>query len=243
MGEVYRALDTRLNRTVAIKVLATRLTTDRESRERFEREARIIAALEHPHICPLYDVGTQNGVDFLVMQYLEGQSLAERLARGVLPLDQALRYSIELARALDVAHRAGVIHRDVKPANIMITKSGVKLLDFGVARAVASRTQEVDARIATASAVPGSLTQEGTLLGTLQYMGPARPESAGSNRGRATGGYLRLWSVARELFQGLSAKAPRPSIHVSSESHAGSQIAGRFLRYQFVIAILPSRMT
>jgi eukaryotic-like serine/threonine-protein kinase len=207
MGEVYRALDTRLNRTVAIKVLATRLTTDRESRERFEREARIIAALEHPHICPLYDVGTQNGVDFLVMQYLEGESLAERLARGVLPLDQALRYSIELARALDVAHRAGVIHRDVKPANIMITKSGVKLLDFGVARAVASRTEEVDARIATASTVPGPLTQEGTLLGTLQYMAPEQLEGTRADARTdifAFGAVLYEMTTGRKAFNGAN---------------------------------------
>jgi len=207
MGEVYRALDTRLNRTVAIKVLATRLTTDRESRERFEREARIIAALEHPHICPLYDVGTQNGVDFLVMQYLEGQSLAERLARGVLPLDQALRYSIELARALDVAHRAGVIHRDLKPANIMITKSGAKLLDFGVARAVASRTQEVDARIATASTVPGPLTQEGTLLGTLPYMAPEQLEGTRADARTdifALGAVLYEMTTGRKAFNGAN---------------------------------------
>jgi serine/threonine protein kinase len=139
MGEVYRASDTRLHRTVAIKVLPPHLADSPELRERFEREARTIASLNHPHICTLYDIGHQNGSDFLVMEYLEGETLAQRLVKGPLPLDQVLQFSIEIADALDKAHRKGVTHRDLKPGNIMLTKSGTKLLDFGLAKL----TQEV----------------------------------------------------------------------------------------------------
>ncbi|MDQ2970617.1 MAG: serine/threonine protein kinase, partial [Acidobacteriota bacterium] len=130
MGEVYRARDTRLGRTVAIKVLPDRLPSA-EARQRFEREAKTISQLSHPHICALYDVGNQDGVEYLVMEYLEGETLSDRVARGSLPLDQVLRYGIEIADALDKAHRQGIVHRDLKPGNVMLTKSGVKLLDFG----------------------------------------------------------------------------------------------------------------
>src|SRR5688572_22795022 len=128
MGEVYKARDTRLDRTVAVKVLPAHVASDPDVRQRFEREARAVAALNHPHICTLYDIGTQDGTDFLVMEYLEGETLADKLAKGALPLDQALRYGIEIADALDKAHRAGIVHRDLKPGNIMLTKSGTKLL-------------------------------------------------------------------------------------------------------------------
>src|SRR5579872_4526788 len=131
MGEVYRARDTRLDRTVAIKILPEHLSSNSQSRERFEREAKAISSLSHPHICPLYDVGHQDGVDFLVMEYLEGETLASRVKKGPLPLDQALRYAIQITDALDTAHKHAVIHRDLKPGNIMLTKSGAKLLDFG----------------------------------------------------------------------------------------------------------------
>lgn len=134
MGEVYRARDTRLDRTVAIKVLADHLADRAELRKRFEREARAIASLNHPHICVLYDVGHQGGIYYLVMEYLEGETLAERLTKGPLPIEQALRYSVEIADALDKAHRSGITHRDLKPGNIMLTKSGAKLLDFGLAK-------------------------------------------------------------------------------------------------------------
>src|ERR1700746_3497463 len=134
MGEVYRARDTRLDRIVAIKVLPTHLADDPERRERFEREARTIASLNHPHICTLYDIGRQAGIDFLVMEYLEGETLAQRLLKGPLPLEQLLQYAIEISDALDKAHRNGVTHRDLKPGNIMLTKSGTKLLDFGLAK-------------------------------------------------------------------------------------------------------------
>ena len=134
MGEIYRALDTRLNRIVAIKVLPS-YAADRDGvRERFEREAKAISSLNHPHICTLYDVGHQNGTDYLVMEYLEGETLAQRLTKGRLPLDQVLRYAIEIADALDKAHRKGITHRDLKPGNIMLTKSRAKLLDFGLAK-------------------------------------------------------------------------------------------------------------
>jgi serine/threonine protein kinase len=134
MGEVYEARDTRLDRVVAVKVLPVQVAGDVQFRARFEQEARTISQLDHPHICALYDVGHEQGTSFLVMQYLEGETLADRLTKGALPLDEALRYAMEIADALDTAHRAGVVHRDVKPGNIMITKSGVKLLDFGLAR-------------------------------------------------------------------------------------------------------------
>ena len=124
MGEVYKARDTRLDRIVAIKVLPSHLADKPQLRERFEREARTVASLNHPHICTLYDIGQQYGIHYLVMEYLEGETLAERLAKGPLPLDQVLRYAIEIADALDKAHRQGVTHRDLKPGNIMLTKAG-----------------------------------------------------------------------------------------------------------------------
>src|SRR5258706_8176476 len=133
MGEVYKARDTRLDRSVAVKVLPPNWVADPERRQRFEREAKAISSLNHPNICALYDVGEQDGMGYLVMEHLEGENLADRLARGPLPPDQLLRYAIEAAGALDQAHRHGVVHRDLKPANIMITKAGIKLLDFGLA--------------------------------------------------------------------------------------------------------------
>ena len=175
MGEVYRAKDTRLNRIVAIKVLPPHLADSPELRERFEREARTIASLNHPHICTLYDIGHQDGTDFLVMEYLEGETLAQRLVKGPLPLDQVLQYAIEIADALDKAHRKGVTHRDLKPGNIMLTKSGTKLLDFGLAKL----KQEVAPANVQLSQLPTAndpLTAQGTIVGTLQYMAPEQLE-------------------------------------------------------------------
>src|SRR5207245_4964733 len=134
MGEVYRARDSRLDRTVAIKILSDHISDRAGVRERFDREARTVAKLNHPHICTLYDIGNQNGTDFLVMEYLEGDTLAERLKKGPPPLAQVLQYAIEISDALDKAHRKGITHRDLKPGNIMLTKSGTKLLDFGLAK-------------------------------------------------------------------------------------------------------------
>ncbi|HTD52604.1 MAG TPA: serine/threonine-protein kinase, partial [Thermoanaerobaculia bacterium] len=137
MGEVYKARDTRLERIVAVKVLSSQLSSSEEMRQRFEREAKAISQLSHPHICALYDVGSQDGTEYLVMEYLEGETLATRLIGGALPHEQVLRYGIEIADALDKAHRQGIVHRDLKPGNVMLTKGGVKLLDFGLAKAVA----------------------------------------------------------------------------------------------------------
>jgi eukaryotic-like serine/threonine-protein kinase len=134
MGEVYRAKDTRLDRTVAVKVLPSHLSSDPELRQRMEREAKAISALQHANICTLYDIGSQDGTDFLVMEYLEGQTLADRLGKGALPLDQILKIGTEIAQALEKAHQQGIIHRDLKPANIMLTKAGAKLMDFGLAK-------------------------------------------------------------------------------------------------------------
>src|SRR6185369_7930603 len=137
MGEVWKGRDTRLDRSVAIKVLSKDLAGSPEVRQRFEREAKTISQLSHPHICALYDVGREGDVEYLVMELLEGETLSERLAKNALPLEQTLRYGQEIADALDKAHRQGIVHRDLKPANVMLTKSGVKLLDFGLAKAMA----------------------------------------------------------------------------------------------------------
>src|SRR5262249_17330567 len=134
MGEVYRARDTRLDRSVAIKVLPTHLSSNLDLKMRFEREARAISSLQHPHICVLHDIGHQDGVDFLVMEYLEGEMLAGRLRRGPVPIEQAMEVAIQVADALDKAHRRGIVHRDLKPGNIMLTKGGAKLMDFGLAK-------------------------------------------------------------------------------------------------------------
>jgi len=175
MGEVYKARDARLNRIVAIKILPDHLADRVNLRERFDREARTIASLNHPHICTLYDIGGQDGVAYLVMEYLEGETLAQRLVKGPLPLEQVLQYAIEIADALDKAHRKGVTHRDLKPGNIMLTKSGAKLLDFGLAKL----RQDV-APTTPLSQLPtadNAITAQGTILGTLQYMAPEQLEA------------------------------------------------------------------
>src|ERR1700731_3009721 len=175
MGEVYKARDTRLDRIVAIKVLPTHLADRSELRERFEREAKTIASLNHPHICTLYDTGHQDGIDFLVMEYLEGETLAQRLAKGPLPIQQVLQYAIEIADALDKAHRKGITHRDLKPGNIMLTKSGTKMLDFGRAKL----KQDASPGAGPLSQLPTAthaITAQGTILGTLQYMAPEQLE-------------------------------------------------------------------
>ena len=173
MGEVYKARDTRLDRTVAIKVLPEHVASDPDLKQRFEREAKTISSLNHPHICTLHDIGSQDGIDFLVMEYLEGDTLAQRLEKGALPLDQALQVAIEIADALDKAHRQGITHRDLKPGNIMLTKAGAKLLDFGLAKLKPGHDAPVGVSAATVSA---GLTSEGAILGTLQYMAPEQLE-------------------------------------------------------------------
>src|SRR5260221_2329868 len=169
MGEVYRARDTRLDRVVAVKVLRSGLTGGGDLRARFEREARAISQLSHPHICALYDVGHQTGSEYLVMDSVEGESLAERIRRGPLPLTQILRYGAQIADALHHAHRAGITHRDLKPGNVMVTKSGAKLLDFGLAKfATAGHIFSDDSAPETAR----PLTAERAIAGTFQYMSP-----------------------------------------------------------------------
>jgi serine/threonine protein kinase len=170
MGEVYRARDTRLDRTVAVKILPDHFSDRAELRERFEREARSIASLNHPHICTLYDIGRQDGTDFLVMEYLEGETLAERLKKGPLPIAQVLQYAIEISDALDKAHRKGITHRDLKPGNIMLTKSGTKLLDFGLAKL--QQEAQPNIPLSQLPTAKDAITAQGTILGTLQYMAP-----------------------------------------------------------------------
>ena len=173
MGEVYRARDTRLDRVVAIKVLPSHLADAPDLQERFEREARAVAALNHPHICTLHDVGRQDDTAFLVMEHLEGETLAARLEKGALPVDQALRYAIQIADALDKAHSAGIVHRDLKPANIMLVRTGAKLLDFGLAKSTAS---VAPAGLSMLPTTPPGLTAQGAILGTFQYMAPEQLE-------------------------------------------------------------------
>src|SRR5262245_40905504 len=168
MGEVYRSRDTRLERTVAIKVLPSELASEERLRERFEREARAISSLNHPHICALYDVGRDGDVDFLVLESLEGQTLADRLAKRPLPFDEAMVCGRQVCDALDRAHRSGITHRDLKPANIMLTRSGAKLLDFGLAKA--SAPVVAASGLSMMPTTPPGITAQGTILGTFQYM-------------------------------------------------------------------------
>jgi len=182
MGEVYRASDTRLSRDVAIKVLPAEFARDAQLRARFEREAKAISSLNHPNICMLFDVGTQNDVEYLVMEYLDGEPLTERLARGPLPVSDVLRHGIEIADALDKAHRTGIIHRDLKPGNVILTRSGSKLLDFGLAKAMdAALVASTSPQSITAMLPDEPLTAEGTLVGTFCYMAPEQIEYARSD--------------------------------------------------------------
>jgi len=204
MGEVYRARDTRLDRTVAIKVLPDHLSRNPQSRERFEREARAISSLSHPHICALYDIGKHDGTDYLVMEYLEGETLASRLKKGPLPPDQALRYAIQITDALDTAHKHAVIHRDLKPGNIMLTKSAAKLLDFGLAKV---RAAEAVAGMTALPTQTTPLTGEGTILGTLQYMAPEQLEGKEADARTdifALGAVIYEMATGRKAFDGRS---------------------------------------
>ncbi|HXH91131.1 MAG TPA: protein kinase [Thermoanaerobaculia bacterium] len=199
MGEVYKARDTRLDRSVAIKVLPSAFAGNAQLKLRFEREAKTISQLTHPHICTLYDVGNDQGVEYLVMELLDGETLADRIARGPLPMRDVLRYGGEIAEALDRAHRAGVVHRDLKPGNVMITKSGAKLLDFGLAKGGAL---EITADGATQQK---SLTQEGTILGTFQYMAPEQLEGTEVDARTdifALGALLYEMATGRRAFEG-----------------------------------------
>ena len=206
MGDVYRARDTRLERTVAVKVLPEKLAERAGFRERFEREAKTVSGLNHPHICTLYDVGREDGLDFLVLELLEGESLQERLERGPLPLQEALTHAVEIAGALARAHDAGVVHRDLKPGNIFITKSGAKLLDFGLATAVQRRSVESSvAMSAMTEAKP--LTEAGAVLGTFQYMSPEQLEAKDADARSdifAFGAVLYEMVTGRKAFEASS---------------------------------------
>jgi serine/threonine-protein kinase len=213
MGEVYKARDTRLDRTVAIKVLPQHLASDPDLCGRFEREARAIAALEHPHICVIHDLGQQDDLHFLVMELLEGQTIAERLKKGPLPIDQVLTCAIQTAEALDKAHRQGIVHRDLKPSNIMLTKSGVKLLDFGLAKlrpAVAGAGTE---RTALTQTTP--ITRQGAVLGTFQYMAPEQLEGHEADKRTdifAFGAVVYEMATGRRAFEGNSQAAVTAAI-------------------------------
>jgi serine/threonine protein kinase len=199
MGEVYSARDTRLGRKVAIKILPAEFASDAQFRMRLEREAKTISSLNHPNICTLYDIGHENGSDYLVMELLEGETLADRLSRGPLQTDEVLRYGIEIAEALNKAHRQGIVHRDLKPGNVMLTKNGAKLLDFGLAKSAAS----VVDLAGTTQQRP--LTQEGTIVGTFQYMAPEQLEGVEADARTdifALGAVLYEMATGKRAFEG-----------------------------------------
>ena len=215
MGEVYRAKDTRLDRTVAVKILAAHLSSSPELKQRLEREARAISALNHPHICQLYDIGSQNGTDFLVMEFLEGETLADRLRRGAMPLGDVYKVGAAIAEALEVAHRQGIIHRDLKPGNIMLTKSGAKLMDFGLAKPLAGSTASAAAAPPSFTAVAtmsgpsplSPLTTAGTIVGTIQYMSPEQIEGKEADARSdifALGAVLYEMAAGKRPFEGKS---------------------------------------
>jgi serine/threonine protein kinase len=220
MGEVYRARDTRLDRQVAIKVLAAHLSSSPELKQRMEREARAISSLNHPHICQLYDIGSQDGTDYLVMELLEGETVAERIRKGALPLNEVLKVGAEVAAALDFAHRAGIVHRDLKPANIMLTKSGAKLMDFGLAKpfgmtASASGAAPSFTAVATMTGLsPASpLTTAGSIVGTIQYMSPEQIEGKEAD---ARSDIFALGAVLYEMVTGKRAFEGKSQISVAS---------------------------
>jgi Tol biopolymer transport system component len=196
MGEVYRARDTRLERTVAIKILPAQFSSDPVRKQRFEREAKTISSLNHPHICVLYDVGHHDGMDYLVMECVEGETLAKRLEKGPLPLDQVLKYGAQIADGLDKAHRSGVVHRDLKPGNIMLTPTGAKLLDFGLAKPAAAPVSAATLTVVQAAPV----TEEGTIVGTFQYMSPEQVE------GKEVEGRSDIFSLGTVLYEMVTGK-------------------------------------
>src|ERR1700687_871519 len=212
IGEVYRARDTRLDREVAIKVLPSHLSENPEFRARFEREAKTISGLQHPNICVLYDVGRQDGVDFLVMEYLEGETLAARLTRKPMTPDETVRIGIEVADALDKAHRSGIVHRDLKPGNVMLTKGGAKLMDFGLAKLQAVATGAPSgtpafSAVATLPNMASPITVAGTIVGTVQYMSPEQIQGKEADARSdifAFGAMLYEMLTGKRAFEGKS---------------------------------------
>ena len=211
MGEVYRALDTRLDRTVAIKVLASHLSSSPELKQRMEREARAISSLNHPHICHLYDIGSQDGTDYLVMEFLEGETLAERLRKGAMPLNEILKIGIAVAESLAVAHRQGIVHRDLKPGNIMLTQGGAKLMDFGLAKPLGLQATGAGSGSApsfTAAATLSGpsplspLTSAGSIIGTIQYMSPEQIE------GKEADARSDIFAFGAVLYEMVTGKRP-----------------------------------
>src|SRR6202795_2952590 len=211
MGEVYRARDTRLGRDVAIKILAREMSADPARKQRFEREAKTISGLNHPHICVLHDVGSQDGMDYLVMECLEGETLAKRLEKGPIPLDQVLKFGGQIADALDKAHRSGVVHRDLKPGNIMLTPTGAKLLDFGLSKPVLALATGATLTAAATPTTP--VTQEGTILGTFQYMSPEQIEGKELD---SRSDIFSLGAVLYEMLTGHRAFQGKSQLSVAS---------------------------
>ena len=209
MGEVYRAKDTRLDRTVAVKILPSHLSDNPEAKQRFDREARAISSLNHPNICTMHDVGHQDGIDFLVMEFLEGETLADRLLKGPLATEQVLKYGIEICEGLERAHKSGVVHRDLKPGNVMLTKTGAKLMDFGLAKATpagAAPASSLTMTVANTSA-DQPLTAQGTLVGTFQYMSPEQTEGKDADARSdifAMGALLYEMVTGKRAFTGKS---------------------------------------
>lgn len=210
MGEVYRARDTRLDRTVAIKVLASHLSSSPELKQRMEREARAISALSHPNICHLYDIGTDNGIDYLVMEFLEGETLADRLRKGAIPLSETLKMAIAIAEALAFAHQNGIVHRDLKPGNIMLSKAGAKLMDFGLAKSAAADAPGPATgapllsavRTMTEASPMAPLTTAGAVIGTIQYMSPEQIE------GKPADARSDLFALGAVLYETLTGARP-----------------------------------
>ena len=218
MGEVYRARDTRLDREVAVKILPSHLSENAEAKQRFDREARTISSLNHPNICTLYDVGHQDGIDFLVMEYLEGETLADRLCRGALPIEQVLKNGIEICDGLEKAHRSGIVHRDLKPGNIMLTKSGAKLMDFGLAKAAVIPTAVASSSLTVTLSTPAAshpLTAQGAVVGTFQYMAPEQVEGKEADPRSdifALGAVLYEMATGKRAFEGKSAASAMAAV-------------------------------
>src|SRR5271167_2904645 len=221
MGEVYRARDTRLDRIVAIKILSTHLSSNPEIKQRFEREARAISSLNHPNICHLYDIGSQDGTDYLVMEFLEGETLFDRLRKGPLPLNELLKIGTEISEALEVAHRNGIVHRDLKPGNVMLTKGGAKLMDFGLAKPSAlgstpSGSSPVllsAARTVDIHTPMSPLTAAGSVVGTIQYMSPEQLEGLEVD---ARSDIFALGALLYEMTTGKPAFPGKSQITVAS---------------------------
>jgi serine/threonine protein kinase len=231
MGEVYKARDTRLDRNVAVKVLPAHVSAHDDLKQRFEREAKIISNLSHPHICALHDVGREEGVDFLVMEFLEGETLGDRVKKGALAAEEVLRFGIQIAEALDKAHRNGVVHRDLKPGNIVLTRDGLKLLDFGLAKSADTATASGSASLSamkTSAADQAPLTEKGTVLGTFQYMAPEQLEGKEADPRTdifALGVVLYEMATGKRPFEGdsqasliaaIMSKTPRPMTEFSA---------------------------